>query len=214
MHVAPRILSNFVTLFVAIGLVETAVAFANLTAGLHRSQRRSLAVRSVTITGLSCCRSRSTALVLSLLYVSLPAFCATGEDLYAALTAPFDAIGMALEGLNRHRDEPADRIGFNVMELASSLLLSSVLPVFVDRYPGIAVDIIGLERGFRADALRLDLDCVRSHAGQHTQPDRVGSASDARGGGSGDLDLRAIRAVHLCSPLSRRGDAALMYSTY
>jgi len=138
MHVAPRILSNFVTLFVAIGLVETAVAFANLTAGLHRS----LAVRSVTIAGLS------------------------------------------------------------------------VLPIFVDRYPGIAVDIIGLERGFRADALRLDLDCVRSHAGQHTQPDRVGSASDARGGGSGDLDLRAIRAVHLCPPLSRRGDAALMYSTY
>lgn len=34
MHVAPRILSNFVTLFVAIGLVETAVAFANSTAGL------------------------------------------------------------------------------------------------------------------------------------------------------------------------------------
>jgi DNA-binding transcriptional LysR family regulator len=66
---------------------------------------------------------------------------AAGEDLYAALTGPFDAIGTAVEGLNRHRDEPAGRISLNVMELASSLLLSSVLPVFVERYPGIAIDI-------------------------------------------------------------------------
>lgn len=66
---------------------------------------------------------------------------AAGEDLYAALAGPFDAIGTAVEGLNRHRDEPAGRISLNVMELASSLLLSSVLPVFVDRYPGIAIDI-------------------------------------------------------------------------
>jgi len=66
---------------------------------------------------------------------------AAGEDLYAALTGPFDAIGMAVEGLNRHRDEPAGRISLNVMELASSLLLSPVLPFFVDRYPGIAIDI-------------------------------------------------------------------------
>jgi DNA-binding transcriptional LysR family regulator len=66
---------------------------------------------------------------------------AAGEDLRAALTGPFDAIGMAVEGLNRHRDEPTGRISLNVMELASSLLLSSVLPVFVDRYPGIAIDI-------------------------------------------------------------------------
>jgi DNA-binding transcriptional LysR family regulator len=66
---------------------------------------------------------------------------AAGEDLCAALTGPFDAIGMAVEGLNRHRDEPTGRISLNVMELASSLLLSPVLPVFVDRYPGIAIDI-------------------------------------------------------------------------
>jgi DNA-binding transcriptional LysR family regulator len=66
---------------------------------------------------------------------------AAGEDLYAALAGPFDAIGAAVEGLNRHRDEPAGRISLNVMELASSLLLSPVLPVFVERYPGIAIDI-------------------------------------------------------------------------
>ena len=69
---------------------------------------------------------------------------AAGEDLYAALMGPFDAIGVAIEGLNRHRDEPAGRISLNVMELASSLLLSPVLPVFVARYPGIAIDIPAL----------------------------------------------------------------------
>src|SRR3954467_11309587 len=55
---------------------------------------------------------------------------AAGEELYAALTGPFDAIGTAVESLNRHRDGPAGRISLNVMELASSLLLSPVLHVF------------------------------------------------------------------------------------
>lgn len=66
---------------------------------------------------------------------------AAGEDLQAALTGPFDAIGIAVEGLNRYRDEPAGRISLNVMEHASALLLAPVLPVFVERYPGIAVDV-------------------------------------------------------------------------
>src|ERR1700712_895670 len=66
---------------------------------------------------------------------------AAGEDFHAALTAPFDAIGTAVEGLNRYRDEPAGRISLNVLEHASSLLLAQVLPVFVERYPGIAVKV-------------------------------------------------------------------------
>jgi DNA-binding transcriptional LysR family regulator len=66
---------------------------------------------------------------------------AAGEDLHAALTAPFAAIGTAVEGLNRYRDKPAGRISLNVMEQASSLLLAPVLPVFVERYPGIAIDV-------------------------------------------------------------------------
>jgi DNA-binding transcriptional LysR family regulator len=66
---------------------------------------------------------------------------AAGEDFHAALTGPFDAIGTAVEGLNRYRDDPAGRINLNVMEQASSLLLAPVLPVFVERYPGIAVDV-------------------------------------------------------------------------
>lgn len=64
-----------------------------------------------------------------------------GEELHSALVAPFDAIGTAVEALNRYRAEPAGRIRLNVMEHASSLLLAPVLPVFVERYPGIEVDV-------------------------------------------------------------------------
>lgn len=66
---------------------------------------------------------------------------AAGEELRAELGDPFDAIGAALEGLNRYRDEPAGRIRLNVLEHASALLLAPVMPVFVERYPGIAVDV-------------------------------------------------------------------------
>jgi DNA-binding transcriptional LysR family regulator len=64
-----------------------------------------------------------------------------GEELHAALAAPFDAIGTAVEALDRYRAEPAGRIRLNVLEHASSLLLGPVLPVFVERYPGIEVDV-------------------------------------------------------------------------
>jgi DNA-binding transcriptional LysR family regulator len=66
---------------------------------------------------------------------------AAGEDLCVELTAPFEAIGTAVEGLNRYRHEPAGRISLNVLEHASTLLLAPLLPVFVDRYPGISVDV-------------------------------------------------------------------------
>src|SRR5436190_20125281 len=35
---------------------------------------------------------------------------AAGEELHASLAGPFEAIGTAVEGLNRYRDEPAGRI--------------------------------------------------------------------------------------------------------
>jgi DNA-binding transcriptional LysR family regulator len=64
-----------------------------------------------------------------------------GEELHAALAGPFDAIGTAVDALNRYRAEPAGRIRLNVLEHASSLLLGPVLPVFVERYPGIEIDV-------------------------------------------------------------------------
>src|SRR3954471_3261625 len=67
---------------------------------------------------------------------------AAGEELFAAIDAPFDAIGTAVENLNRHRAEPAGRIRLNVLEHASTLLLAPVLPTFLDRYPDIEVDVV------------------------------------------------------------------------
>lgn len=66
---------------------------------------------------------------------------AAGEELQAALTAPFDAIDEAAERLNRYRNDPVGRIRLNVMDQASALLLAPVLPVFVERHPQIAIDV-------------------------------------------------------------------------
>ncbi|KUR74702.1 LysR family transcriptional regulator [Novosphingobium sp. FSW06-99] len=66
---------------------------------------------------------------------------AAGEELQAALEGPFAAIGAAVDRLDRLRDEPMGRIRLNVPEHAATLLLGKVLPVFVDRYPGITVDV-------------------------------------------------------------------------
>ncbi len=66
---------------------------------------------------------------------------AAGEELFAALKAPFEAIGVATDALNRHRGDPVGRIRINVMQHASGLLLAPVLPVFVERYPEIEIDV-------------------------------------------------------------------------
>jgi DNA-binding transcriptional LysR family regulator len=66
---------------------------------------------------------------------------AAGEELHAAIGAPFDAIGDAVENLNRFRDAPTGRIRLNVPEHAASLILAPVLPAFVKRYPDIEVDL-------------------------------------------------------------------------
>ena len=52
MNIPPSLLSSFVTLFVTIGPIETAIIFAGLTSGGHHRERRSLALRSVAIAGL------------------------------------------------------------------------------------------------------------------------------------------------------------------
>lgn len=66
---------------------------------------------------------------------------AAGEALRDEIAAPFDAIGQAVENLNRFRDAPAGRIRLNVPSDAATLLLAPVLPVFVDRYPEVELDL-------------------------------------------------------------------------
>lgn len=66
---------------------------------------------------------------------------AAGEELRAVIAAPFDAIGQAVEALNRYRDAPTGRIRLNVAVDAASLLIGPVLGVFVDRYPQVEIDV-------------------------------------------------------------------------
>lgn len=113
MHIAPGILSSFVTLLVTIGPVETAVVFASLTAGIHRHQRRSLALRSVTIAGLVLLLfAVGGELALSLLHISLPAFRVAGGVLLflQALTLTFSSPGLSTISESEKNDarEPGD----------------------------------------------------------------------------------------------------------
>ena len=110
---APSILSSFVTLFVTIGPVETAVVFASLTAGIHRAQRRSLALRSVTIAGcVLLLFAVAGSVVLSLLHISLPAFRVAGGLLLflQALTLTFSSPGLSSlnESEKRDAEQPGD----------------------------------------------------------------------------------------------------------
>ncbi|WP_176593506.1 LysR family transcriptional regulator [Sphingobium sp. EM0848] len=66
---------------------------------------------------------------------------AAGEELCAMIEGPLDIIGQAAESLNRFRDAPAGRVRINVLEDAVALLLDPVMPIFVDRYPEVEVDI-------------------------------------------------------------------------
>lgn len=66
---------------------------------------------------------------------------AAGEELQELINTPVNDIEQALEALNRLRDEPAGRIRLNVLSDGAELLLGPVLPVFVERYPGIEIDL-------------------------------------------------------------------------
>ncbi|MEW6625997.1 MAG: LysR family transcriptional regulator [Pseudomonadota bacterium] len=66
---------------------------------------------------------------------------AAGEELQTGIQASLETIGDAAERLDRYRDEPAGRIRINVLEDAVPLLLEPVMPVFVERYPEVEVDV-------------------------------------------------------------------------
>ncbi|WP_254503767.1 LysR substrate-binding domain-containing protein, partial [Salmonella enterica] len=51
------------------------------------------------------------------------------------------AIEDAAGRLDRYRDAPAGRVRINVLEDAVGLILEPVMPVFVDRYPDVAIDV-------------------------------------------------------------------------
>jgi DNA-binding transcriptional LysR family regulator len=66
---------------------------------------------------------------------------AAGEELHAMIEEPLETISQASENLNRFRDVPTGRVRINILEDAVSLLLDPVMPIFVERYPEVEVDI-------------------------------------------------------------------------
>jgi len=66
---------------------------------------------------------------------------AAGEELQQALQNPFEEIGRAVEVLNRFRGTPAGRIRLSVPSDAAEFLVGPVLPVFLERYPDIEIEI-------------------------------------------------------------------------
>jgi DNA-binding transcriptional LysR family regulator len=66
---------------------------------------------------------------------------AAGEELRAMIEGPMQEIEAAAGNLDRYRDAPAGRVRINVLEDAVGLLLDPVMPIFVDRYPEVEIDI-------------------------------------------------------------------------
>lgn len=66
---------------------------------------------------------------------------AAGEDLFQTIAEPLQVIADASVNLDRLRDTPAGRVRINVLEDAAPLLLGPIMPVFVDRYPEVELDI-------------------------------------------------------------------------
>ena len=115
------------------------IAIAN-----HRSFRRAALEMGVTTSALShavsALEARRGVRLLNRTTRSVT-LTAAGEELRAAIEGPLEAIGQAAENLNRFRDTPAGRVRINILEDAASLILGPVMPVFVERYPDVEVDI-------------------------------------------------------------------------
>ena len=113
LHVAPSILSSFVTLLVTIGPIETGVIFASLTAGIHRAARASLAIRSTTIAGIVLLLfALAGNIALGLLHISLPAFRVAGGLLLFLQARSITFSGPGLSSISERErldaEEPGD----------------------------------------------------------------------------------------------------------
>lgn len=109
--------SDFVTLLVTIGPIETAAVFAGLSAGFTPQERKGLAKRAVAIAGgVMALFGIAGATVLSLLHVSMPAFRVAGGVLLflQALTLTFASPGLSSinEGERREAQGAGDMAVF------------------------------------------------------------------------------------------------------
>jgi multiple antibiotic resistance protein len=112
-HIPASVLSVFATLFVTIAPIESAAVFASLTAGVHKPERQSLALRSVLVAGaMLLLFALGGGALLSLLHVSFPAFRVAGGVLLflQALTLTFSNPGLSSINESEQRDanQPGD----------------------------------------------------------------------------------------------------------
>ena len=110
----------------------------------HRSFRRAALEMGVTTSALShalsALEARRGVRLLNRTTRSVT-LTAAGEELKASIEGPLNLVGEAAENLNRFRDSPAGRVRIYVLEDAVPLLLDPVMPVFVERYPEVEVDV-------------------------------------------------------------------------
>ena len=112
MHQSSFLLSAFVTLLVTIGPIETAAIYGVLTSGVHRPERRRLAMRAVVIAGIVLVIfALAGNLLLGWLHVTLPAFRVAGGVLLflQALTLTFSNPG--LSSISEHEKTEAQTAG-------------------------------------------------------------------------------------------------------
>lgn len=110
----------------------------------HRSFRRAALEMRVTTSALShamnALEARRGVRLLNRTTRSVT-LTAAGEELRASIEGPLEAVGQAAENLDRFRDAPAGRVRISVPEDSVPLLLDPVMPIFVERYPEVDVDI-------------------------------------------------------------------------
>jgi DNA-binding transcriptional LysR family regulator len=66
---------------------------------------------------------------------------AAGEALQVAILEPFNAIGQALDVVNRFRDAPMGRVRLSVPTDAADFLVAPVLAMFQARYPDVEIEV-------------------------------------------------------------------------
>ncbi len=180
------LLSVFVTLLVTVGPVETAVYFAGLTAGIHRSERRSLAARSTLIAGVVLTLfAVGGSIALALLHVSLAAFRVAGGVLLflQALSLTFANPGLSSisEGEKSDARRPGDiavfPLAFPVIAGPGSLSAIVLLMGRTERWSdGIVVlAMLSICLGITYSAMRAAEPLVRRLG--HTGSDVVGRIS-------------------------------------
>lgn len=128
---------------------DLAAFSAFLSIARHRSFRRAATELEISASALShalkALEERLGVRLINRTNRSLT-LTAAGEELQASISDPFDQIGRAVDQLNRFRDAPSGRVRLNVVADAAEFLLAPVMPILVERYPDIDIEICSSNR--------------------------------------------------------------------